>query len=290
MDWDNIKLFQKVAETGSFSKAAQSLNISQPTASRRMKQFQQGLALDLFIRTEQGLSLSTHGKMLYPLAVEMVENAHAFKIASQSLTKEEKTVRIACSPLIGLALNGRLPEILQEMDQVNIALLTSTDFVNLEHGEADLAIRNQLPEKGNLLAKKVGHNNFGIYASPTYVEKNKAGIEKGDFSNCDWIGYHKNMAHLPSSRWMTKNMGVTIPDIQLDSSLLILEAVTQGRGLAILPTYVERPKNLIPIKKPLNDLVFQSWLVSHKQSANDPVLALMKDRITVVLREILKAA
>lgn len=287
MDWDDIKLFQKVAETLSYSKAAEYYGTSQPTVSRRMKHFQEDLGFTLFERAEHGISLSEKGLVLYQLASGMVDTAQSFEIACRSLFQQKQTIKIACSPLIGAALTPRLPELLAGMETITLSLLTSPDFVSLEKGDADIAIRNQLPQKGNLHAKSIGQNQFGIYAGLDFLEKYRAYIDKGELSRCPWVGYPKTRAHLPSSRWLSQNLGVTSADYQMDSSLLILEAVQQNMGLAVLPTYLERTHQIKAVQKPLEGLFFKSWLVTHEQSAHNPVFVKLKNRIEAELKEIL---
>lgn len=286
IDWDDIRLLQKVGETGSFSKAAIALHTSQPTVSRRMQRLQERLQVTLFERKNKGLRLSSQGEVLYDLAQEMVQNANSFEIAARSLAQQTHVVRLACSPLTGLALGPYLNDLCEGLSNVKIALLTSVDFVSLEKGEADIAIRNVRPEKGNLLLQSVGTHSFGIYANREISEKYAVEIETGNFSKCPWVGYHQNMSHLPSSKWLAQNYGITQPDIQLDNSLLILGAIEKGMGFAILPSYIGAYSNLIAIKKPLKGLSFESWLLSHSQSSHDPVILKIKERLKVQLQNI----
>ncbi|NVK18223.1 MAG: LysR family transcriptional regulator [Methylocystaceae bacterium] len=283
-NWDDIKLFEKVVALKSYSKAAESLNISQPTVSRRMKLLQTDLGFTLFERSERGLIPTEKALVLYNLAGNMVNHAQSFEIAARSLRHQKQTINIACSPLIGLAISRHIPMLIDGLDKVNIALLTSPNFVSLEKGEADIALRNVLPEKGNLLAKSLGQNQFGIFGGVDFMEKHKDLIDQGELSTCPWVGYPKSMAHMPSNKWLSQNIGISAPDIQLDSSLLILDAVVNNMGLAVLPTYLEQTHNLIAVRKSLDGLSFKSWLVSHAQTAHDPMITEVKHRIEAVFK------
>jgi len=287
-DWDDIRLFQKVGETGSFSKAARALNISQPTVSRRMQHFQEKMGLNLFVRSDKGLCLSPEGRVLFNMAHDMALNADAFKLASTSLAHQEQTVRVACSPLVGLALAANLDELNAGLTNVRIALLTSVDFVSLEKGDADIALRNQRPDKGNLLVQSLGAHHFAIYASQCLVDRFADKITRHDWQNCPWVGYHASMSHMPSSRWLARHLGVTTPDLQLDNSLLILNAARRGKGFAILPTYIGELEGLIAIKRPLPDLVFKSWLVSHEQTIHNNAVSQVKQRLHQRLKTIFR--
>jgi len=287
LDWDDIQIFQKVGELGSFSKAAQSLDISQPTVSRRMHHFQDSLGLSLFERSDKGLILSEKGKILFDTALDMMQNADAFRLASQSLAQKSQTVRVACSPLVGLALASDLDQLNAHLPDVQIAFLTSPNFVNLEKGEADISLRNQRPDKGNLMVQSLGLNHFGIYGTPELKEQFHQEITQEDWQNCPWVGYHSTMSHMPSSRWLAKNLGVTTPNLQVDNSLLILNAVRRGKGFAILPTFIGNMEGLSALKSPLPDLVFETWLVSHDQTKHNSAVSQVKQRLHKKMKQIL---
>ena len=65
---DAMRLFLRVADTGSFSKAAADLEIGQPTVSRRIQDLEAQLGADLFLRTTRALSLTEAGQSFYARA------------------------------------------------------------------------------------------------------------------------------------------------------------------------------------------------------------------------------
>lgn len=286
LDWDDIQIFQKVGELGSFSKAAQALDISQPTVSRRMYHFQETLGVSLFERSEKGLVLSEKGQVLFDMAFDMTRNADAFQLAAQSLMQKSQTVRVACSPLVGLALSDNLDEVIAGLPGVHIALLTSVNFVNLEKGEADIALRNQRPDKGNLRVQSLGENHFGIYGTSELKKRFHREIMQENWQACPWVGYHSSMSQMPSRRWLAKNLGVTSPNLQVDHSLLILNAARRGKGFAILPTFTGEMEGLESLQRPLPDLVFENWLVSHEQTTHNSAISQVKQRLHKKLKRI----
>lgn len=65
---DAMRLFIRVADTGSFSKAAADLEIGQPTVSRRIQDLEAQLGAELFLRTTRALSLTESGAKFYDRA------------------------------------------------------------------------------------------------------------------------------------------------------------------------------------------------------------------------------
>jgi len=276
VNWDDIRVFRTVVQCGNFSKAAEELGISQPTVGRRIKILQEELGLALFERAEDGLTLTHDGGVLSQYADEMAEKGQFFEIAARGLQHARFTVRIACSPLMAMALCHTLPNLLKDID---VTFLSSTDFVSLEKGEADIAIRNQLPDSGNLVARSLGVDSFGVYCSADFAERYQTQIQKMNLSQCPWVGFSQSMARLPSRRWLATNYPMVTPVVQVDHSLLILSAVRHGHGLGVLPQFIAVQEGLVSVQEPLDDLIFKSWLVTHVSMAKNETIIRVKDKI-----------
>lgn len=78
IDIEFYKVFCIVAETGSFSKAAEKLYISQPAITQTIKKLEEQLGGKLFFRNNNGVALTEEGKHLYEYikdSIEIIENA-----------------------------------------------------------------------------------------------------------------------------------------------------------------------------------------------------------------------
>ena len=63
-DWDRVRVFHGVAEAGSFTRAAESLNLSQSAISRQIGALEEDLGVALFHRHARGLVLTEQGELL----------------------------------------------------------------------------------------------------------------------------------------------------------------------------------------------------------------------------------
>jgi DNA-binding transcriptional LysR family regulator len=68
MDWDKLRVFQVVAEAGSFTHAGETLNLSQSAVSRQVGGLEESLKVPLFHRHARGLILTEQGEVLYRAA------------------------------------------------------------------------------------------------------------------------------------------------------------------------------------------------------------------------------
>lgn len=94
MDLGSLRTFVRVAELGSFSKAAASLGTTQPTISRLVAELECELAGELFYRTGRGVRLTEKGEMLFPRARGLLQSAD--QICADALAFEETPVGDVC--------------------------------------------------------------------------------------------------------------------------------------------------------------------------------------------------
>lgn len=115
MNLKQLEAFVKVAEGGSFSKAAKVLFLTQPTISAHISTLEKELNVRLFVRNTKEVSLSEDGKLLYQYAHQII--ALEKKIIDTFLEDEKKDVRcisIAASSIPGQYL---LPQILAKYSE-----------------------------------------------------------------------------------------------------------------------------------------------------------------------------
>lgn len=95
-----LETFLKVADCGSFSKAAEELYISPPAVIKQINLLESSLNLQLFVRTHRGLSLTEAGKSLYHDSRYIIQYCNdSVNRARNAMMKEESVVRIGTSPM-----------------------------------------------------------------------------------------------------------------------------------------------------------------------------------------------
>ena len=150
MDTQNLRAFVLVAETGSFSTAAEMLHLTQPAVSKRIALLEQQLDSELFDRIGRNVSLTEAGRALLPHARTI---SHQLLIAEQSVRDLSGEVtgklRMATSHHIGL---HRLPPVLSHFNQAFAGVKIDIDFMDSEQayelimqGKIELAVVTLAP-------------------------------------------------------------------------------------------------------------------------------------------------
>ena len=150
MDTQNLKAFLLVAESGSFSLAAEQLHLTQPAVSKRVALLEGQLETGLFDRIGRNISLTEAGRALLPHARSVQRELEAAQQSVRDLSGEVAgQLRLATSHHIGL---HRLPPVLSNFSKAFPAVHIDIDFMDSEQayelimqGKAELAIVTLAP-------------------------------------------------------------------------------------------------------------------------------------------------
>lgn len=170
LDWDGLRVFLAVAERRSFSAGARVLNISQPTAGRRVEALEKALGVRLLVRQNRGAVPTPVGEEVLAEARRMADGAGA---AVRRASGEEATspvVRLAVTEGLGTRwLPSRLAA--HRLEGVRLELLVDNATTDSGSRDADLALRLFKPRQPNLVARKLATLGFGLFAAPSYLAR-----------------------------------------------------------------------------------------------------------------------
>jgi len=204
MEFAALKAFVAVAETGSFSVAAEHLFLTQPAVSKRIAALETELDTRLFDRIGRTVTLTEAGVALLPRAQSMLVELKDSIRAISSLSGEVRgTLRFATSHHIGL---HRLPPILKRYTQAYPQVRLDIRFMDseaacvaVEHGDLELGIVTLPPApSSNLTTEVIWQDPLGIVVSRSHPLTGKADVTLGELA--------QHVAVLPSSNTYTRQI------------------------------------------------------------------------------------
>ncbi len=171
--FDAMQAFARVVETGSFTKAAETLQISKTTATQLVQQLEARLRVKLLHRTTRRVQLTTDGAIYYErvvrLLADMQEAEHSLSIASAS---PQGRLRVDVpSPLARIVLVPALPDFQARYPGIQLDLGVSDRLVDLVGENVDCVVRGGEPTDTALVARRIAHLPAGIYAAPSYLQR-----------------------------------------------------------------------------------------------------------------------
>ncbi|WP_068313726.1 LysR family transcriptional regulator [Polycladidibacter hongkongensis] len=237
LDWTLVRSFVAVAKSGSLTAAASLLDLSQPTVGRHIKELEALIKLELFTRVPKGLELSGSGRALLPLAEQMAENAAKFALAAVREDHEVVgTVRISASRVVSEFL---LPDILvalrRNTPQLQLELHSSDESDNLLFREADIAVRMYRPTQLDMIAKRLGDMQLGLFASEVYLTEHGTPKSLQESLAYSWVGYDKSQLMLEGFRRSGVDVGKEQFALRCDDQTVYWHLIAAGAGIGAGP-------------------------------------------------------
>ncbi|MEM9579291.1 MAG: LysR substrate-binding domain-containing protein [Pseudomonadota bacterium] len=237
MSWRGVDEAVAVAEAGSFTAAAERLNTTVASVSRRISELEDRLGVKLFTRTTRHVSLNPDGETYLAHCRDALRMLNA---AEDELTDLQAgltgQIRMTAAVEFGERVIAPAISTFQLLHpEVSIDLDLSNDRFDLIGGKYDLAVRlGEFPDS-SLIARKIGKRRLLTCASPDYLKRCGSPDDPADLRshNClrgsarQWRFRHGNTAkHQQISGKSRCNSGVAITGM-----------VLRGLGIAQLPDY-----------------------------------------------------
>ena len=173
IDWDRMRVFRGVAEAGSFTRAAESLGLSQSAISRQISALEEDLRTPLFHRHARGLVLTEQGEILFETAQEMAARIALVETRLDE-AKDHPAGHLRINTTVGFGtvwLTAHLREFLELYPEITVSLLVIDTELDLSMREADVAIRLNPPRQPDLIQKRLMTVHTHLYAAPEYLER-----------------------------------------------------------------------------------------------------------------------
>lgn len=144
-DLNDLQAFRAVVELGSFRKAAEAVNISQPALSRRIEKLEGALGVRLFERTTRSVTLTTVGRVFAPSAEQLLDDLDVALLGIRDVSSSRLGhVTIACVPSVAYYF---LPNVVasyhRRFPRIRVKLLDSSAnevLSSVISGEADFGV------------------------------------------------------------------------------------------------------------------------------------------------------
>jgi DNA-binding transcriptional LysR family regulator len=186
---DQLALFVRTAETGSFSKTAREFGLAQPSVSRAIASLEARLGVTLLRRTTRRVATTEAGEALAMRAREALAAIDDAESAARGADRLSGVLRVALPTAYGVRqVVPRLPGFLAAHPGLRLDLMMSDRYEDLVAEGADLALRLGNQPNSAFVTRRLASAPRVVVASPDYLRRRGAPAAVADLANHECLG------------------------------------------------------------------------------------------------------
>lgn len=239
MDTAHLKAFLKIAETGSISRAAESLGIAQPSLSQQLLRLEDEVGIRLFDRTVRGVTLTEAGKVFLERTHQILHmTGQAIADAQQLREDAQGQVVFAMPPSIARLIGASLVEALSlQAPHVRVRIVEAfhgTIRGWLEAEKIDLGILHDLGPLRHLSSRHLASDELVVIAPRGRFEA--AQVPFCDLAKMPLItpGPQHGLRQVIEREAARRGCSLSVVQ-EIDSLDTAVELVARGKGFAVMP-------------------------------------------------------
>jgi DNA-binding transcriptional LysR family regulator len=260
--WDDLRIFLSLAREGTLTTAAKTLGVSHPTVARRVQALEKQIGARLFERLPDRFVPTAAGEELLADTEAMEKAALSINRRSAGLSDTVSgVVRLSAGEAMAVLVARHLPVLRARLQQIEFEVIASHTLANLSRREADLLIREQVPDLAGIVTRKLCRVAYAVFAARSLELKR---TEMPALVELPWIGFDDDHSYMPGQHWLHGQLGRR-PEIRVNNWLVLHDAVRSGVGLAVMPCYLaDQDPRLRRVGGVLPEITTEQWLLVHR--------------------------
>lgn len=238
-DWSDLRLFLHVAETGSISAAAKTLQMSQPTVSQRLRDLELRLNTQLVARGPNGVVLTETGRKVKEHVAVMQRSAVAIdRLMREFDDKLDGRVKIAAPDGIGsFWIAPRIPALQRANPGVTLSIDGGLWPDNPVQDDIDISIQYDARNFGDHVVEPLATIHYAPFAAESYLKLYGAPKSQAELATHRTV--HHSAVQLQRETWDPKAEAarrLSSYNVETNCSATVVMSVVAGAGIAFLPT------------------------------------------------------
>lgn len=244
-----IKVFCRVVEAGTFSRAADLLAMPKSTVTKLVQELEAHLRLKLLHRTTRRVTVTMEGAAYYERTTKLLyelDDIESNISNEQSVPRGRLKVDMA-SAIANFILLPALPSFMQQYPDIQLELGVSDSNIDLLTDNIDCVIRGGELNDTSLIAKRIADLTFVTCAAPAYLQQYGMPQTPDELSSKHRIIYYRSRKtnRLVPLRFSNRQQSMEIQQqggpLSVNDSTAQLTATLSGLGVSQLPLFMAQP-------------------------------------------------
>lgn len=239
IDLNDIVVFARVVEAGSFTAAARQLAMPKTTVSRRIATLEREVGVRLLQRTTRSLNLTDAGRLYFEQSSQGLRTIEEANLRlAEARAEPSGTIRISAPVGFGgHFLIRAVVDFLALYPKTNVELRLTDDRLNLVEDGIDLAFRTGILQDSTLIARKLGSTHRLLCASPDYLARHGTPQSPADLTHhqCVIAGASASGAHWVLEGPHGQETVMVAGRFAANEMQAVVAAAHAGFGIAQLP-------------------------------------------------------
>jgi len=242
MELMQLKYFVTIAQSASFTGAAELLHVSQPALSYQMRRLEQELGTNLFERKGRTIALTPEAEIFLPLVQDVLFRAdEAVRVLKENLGIEAGEVRMGCNPSVSTyVLPGLLAQFHRDYPRVRVELVEGgdADLQKMVQKEAiDFAVVTAPGAPRTLNVTLLGSEDLLVVTSLDHRLAGRESVSLEELADEEWVfytdSYNLTLLVMAACRRVGFEANVSYRAGTMEA---VKNFVRQGLGISILPS------------------------------------------------------
>lgn len=244
-----IKVFCRVVEAGTFSRAADLLDMPKSTVTKLVQELEAHLRLKLLHRTTRRVTVTMEGAAYYERTTKLLhelDDIESSISSEQSIPRGRLKVDMA-SAIANVILLPALPSFMQQYPDIQLELGVSDTNIDLLTDNIDCVIRGGELNDTSLIAKRIAELTFVTCAAPSYLQQYDTPQTPEELSSKHRVIYYRSRKtnRVMPLRFSNRQQSMEIQQqgcpLSVNDSTAQLTATLSGLGVSQLPLFMAQP-------------------------------------------------
>lgn len=241
LDLNLLRTFCKVAELGSFTKAAKQLKQPKSRVSRAISRLENQMNIQLLRRTTRQITLTDTGRELFQNTHYLLESLQS-EIVQVAINSDSISgpLKLSAPEDFGqCVLNQLIPKFLELYPDIQFDLIFTNSYLNLMAHEVDIAFRIGPLEESNMIKKKLGQIRVILLAAPSYIKTFGSPERYTDLHKFNLLSFHNEKKALSIIERDFPELELAA-DIKCNHFSTLYQMAIHGQGIATIPDFFAR--------------------------------------------------